>query len=140
LALFEWFWWFHLDNSQNHLKTAKRLLPIHVQTEFWKTKDKVSKMSKKIEEIPREKLVSDLLEDDIKPTDYDFVAKLHMRLCQEFGIDDIESPFSDQLKKKCENFAYEAVKLWRKRGGRQGAIFSNNRGMYNKEVLGNLIL
>lgn len=86
--------------------------------------------SQKINEIAREKIVSDLLEKKIKPTSYGFSDRLHLELCQDFGMDPVNSPFSDQLLKTCEIFSKEAANLWRKKKGNERIIFSCNRGVY----------
>ena len=91
--------------------------------------------SQRIEEISREKIVSDLLEKKIKPTSDNFLDSLHLELCQEFGMDPVDSLFSDQLLKKCENFSKEAAKLWRRRRGKEEAIFANNRGVYTNKYM-----
>ena len=84
----------------------------------------------KINEISREKIVSDLLEKKIQPTSDDFLASLHLELCQDFGMDPVDSPFSDQLLKTCENLRKETTKLWRKNRGNERLIFATNRGVY----------
>ena len=85
--------------------------------------------SQRINEISREKIVSDLLEKKIKPTCDNFLASLHLELCQDFGMDPVDSPFSDQLFKSCEKFSTEAAKCWRKRHGNEDRVFANNRGV-----------
>ena len=85
--------------------------------------------SKKITEISREKIVSDLLEKKITPNDDNFLASLHLELCQDFGMDPVDSPFSDQLLKSCEKFSSEAAKLWNKRNRVEQRVFANNRGV-----------
>ena len=86
--------------------------------------------SQRINEISREKIVSDLLEKKIRPTSNEFLDRLHLELCQEFGMDPVDSPFSDQLFKTCGNFSREAANLWRKKRGNEKVIFANNRGVY----------
>jgi hypothetical protein len=86
--------------------------------------------SQRIFEISREKIVSDLLEKKISPTSNEFLDRLHLELCQEFGMDPVDSPFSDQLFKTCGNFSREAANLWRKKRGNEKVIFASNRGVY----------
>ena len=61
----------------------------------------------KIQGIPREKIVSDLLEYGHKPTEDGYVVHLHEWLCREFGMDIVDSPFSNQLLATCNNFLIE---------------------------------
>ena len=91
--------------------------------------------SQRINEISREKIVSDLLEKKIKPTSDNFLASLHLELCQDFGMNPVDSLFSDQLFKKCENFSKEAAKLWRKRRGKEETIFAYNRGVCTNKYI-----
>ena len=91
--------------------------------------------SQRIFEISREKIVSDLLEKKIKPTSDNFLASLHLELCQDFGMNPVDSLFSDQLFKKCENFSKEAAKLWRKRRGKEETIFAYNRGVCTNKYI-----
>ena len=81
----------------------------------------------RINEIPREKAVSDLLENSITPLNCHFTVHLEAHLSTEFGIDE-ESPFLPKLQSDCEKFANEAIKLWRTGRGDQGRIFKKNRG------------
>ena len=85
--------------------------------------------SQRIHEIAREKIVSDLLEKKITPTNNEFLDRLHLELCQDFGMDPVDSPFSDQLLKTCGNFSREAANLWRKKRGNEKTIFASNRGI-----------
>ena len=91
--------------------------------------------SQRINEISREKIVSDLLEKKIKPISDNFLASLHLELCQDFGMNPVDSLFSDQLFKKCENFSKEAAKLWRKRRGKEETIFAYNRGVCTNKYI-----
>ena len=85
----------------------------------------------RIDEICREKLVSDVLEEKegLTPLQDGFLPRLERHLCQQFGINE-ESPFLAELQKKCQYLADQAAQKWRKHQGRQVAIFKNNRGMY----------
>ena len=81
----------------------------------------------RINEIPREKVLSDLLENNIKPTDNNFTAQLEEHLSIEFGIG-VESPFLAKLQSDCDKFVIQAVILWRKHRGKQERVFAQNRG------------
>ena len=93
-------------------------------------KIKMAKMQR-INEIPREKVLSDLLENNIKPTDNNFTTYLEKHLCTEFGLD-LDSPFMPKLQSDCDKFAIQAVILWRKHHGKQERVFAKNRGKIEK--------
>ena len=85
----------------------------------------------RINEIPREKAVSDVLHEKkgLTPLQDEFLPRLEQHLCREFGIND-DSPFLDELHKKCEYLAEKTCEIWRKHHCRQIEIFKNHRGMY----------
>ena len=85
----------------------------------------------RINEIPREKVLSDLLENNIKPTDNNYATCLEKHLCTEFGLD-LDSPFMPKLQSDCDKFAIQAVILWRKHHGKQERVFAKNRGKIEK--------
>jgi hypothetical protein len=84
----------------------------------------------RIDEICREKLISDVLEEKegLTPLQDEFLPRLERHLCQQFGINE-ESPFLVELQQKCQYLAENVAEKWRKYHGRQSAIFKNNRGM-----------
>ena len=91
---------------------------------------KMAKMQR-INEIPREKVLSDLLENNIKPTDNNYTTCLEKHLSTEFGID-INSPFLSKLQSDCDKFAIQAVILWRKHHGKEERVLAKNRGKIEK--------
>ena len=90
----------------------------------------VVKMAR-IDEICREKLISDVLEEKegLTPLQAEFLPRLERHLCRQFGINE-ESPFLVELQKKCQYVADQAAEKWRKYRGKQIDIFKNNRGIY----------
>ena len=86
----------------------------------------------RINEIPREKVLSDLLENNIKPTDNNYTTCLEKHLCTEFGIDNLDSPFMPKLQSDCDKFAIQAVILWRKHHGKEERVLAKNRGKIEK--------
>ena len=91
---------------------------------------KMAKMQR-INEIPREKVLSDLLENNIKPTDNNYATCLEKHLCIEFGIN-LDSLFMPKLQSDCDKFAIQAVILWRKHHGREDRVLAKNRGKIEK--------
>ena len=87
----------------------------------------------RIDEICREKLVSDVLEEKegLTPLQDGFLPRLEKHLCQQFGITE-DSPFLVEIQQKCKYVAEQAADKWRKYRGKQIDIFKNNRGMYFK--------
>ena len=83
----------------------------------------------RIEEISREKAVCDVLEEKgLTPLQDRFLSRLEEHFCREFGIDE-DSPFLDELHKKCKYVADQTAVIWRKHHCRQTEIFKNHRGM-----------
>ena len=87
----------------------------------------------RIDEICREKLVSDVLEEKegLTPLQDGFLPRLEKHLCQQFGITE-DSPFLVEIQEKCKYVAEKAAEKWRKYRGKEIDIFKNNRGMYFK--------